>query len=162
MNASPESAAHPPPPSTALAWTVATLADLVFLAALVWGVKHTELSAVRAGLLFVLGSLTMWFAALFSLAMRASHWPAVETQWGGLGGGIGGWRVSPAFIYLFGTLAFGSLLTVIALQPPPTPPADAAAATPVTTTTTTTTAPIVTPPVVSPPVLTTPTPAASP
>jgi hypothetical protein len=38
----------------------------------------------------------------------------VESHWGGLGGGLGGWRVSPQVIYLVVALAFAGMLTALA------------------------------------------------
>jgi hypothetical protein len=40
--------------------------------------------------------------------------PAVESHWGGFGGGMGGWRVSPALSYVFAALLLAALVGSIA------------------------------------------------
>jgi hypothetical protein len=40
----------------------------------------------------------------------------IETHWGGLGGGAGGWKLSPALLYLALALVLFSMLTVIATR----------------------------------------------
>jgi hypothetical protein len=40
----------------------------------------------------------------------------IETNWGGFGGGLGGWRISPAVIYAIGMLVGLGILAAIALQ----------------------------------------------
>jgi predicted lipid-binding transport protein (Tim44 family) len=55
----------------------------------------------------------------FYHAMSAGEELRVDYHWGGLGGGLGGWRLSKAFGYLFAAFALGGLLavTVIGLRP---------------------------------------------
>jgi hypothetical protein len=66
--------------------------------------------------------------------IREGNPPGVESHWGGFGGGMGGWRLSPALSYLFATLVLAGLLGVLAnaidkrLQPVTGSPAAAAAA----------------------------------
>ena len=93
-------------------------AALLFIAlggTLVFAVIRGELTAVRAAALALLGALTLWCAAAFFAAMRDGRWPAVETHWGGLGGGLGGWRAAPSLVYLMATLGFGAMFTAAAL-----------------------------------------------
>lgn len=97
----------------------ALLLSTGFATVLAYEVIDGHLAALRAALLGLMGAITIWFVLLFRGAMRNEAWPAVETHWGGLGGGLGGWRVAPAFVYLVGALAFGSLLVAVALQQPP-------------------------------------------
>jgi hypothetical protein len=80
-----------------------------------------ELSASLATLLAVLGGLTVWFIGLFLRAVDADGPPHVETHWGGLGGGIGGWSLSSSLIYLIcagvvGTVSFVVFLNHVILQ----------------------------------------------
>jgi hypothetical protein len=39
--------------------------------------------------------------------------PRIESHWGGFGGGLGGWRISPSLAYLIGAIAFGALFTTV-------------------------------------------------
>ena len=78
---------------------------------------------------FFLGALTLIVIGLFVWMMFDSRgkpgiW--VETNWGGLGGGLSGWRVSPAISFLLLTaLLLGCLsLTVVALPGLPEKKAD--------------------------------------
>ncbi|MCB9745795.1 MAG: hypothetical protein H6740_24685, partial [Alphaproteobacteria bacterium] len=58
--------------------------------------------------------ITLWFLGRLGSSMRDGYWPTLETHWGGLGGGLGGWRASPSLIYLVGALWFGGLLAYTA------------------------------------------------
>lgn len=42
--------------------------------------------------------------------------PHIETHWGGLGGGLGGWRVSASLAYLVAALAFGGMFTAFSTR----------------------------------------------
>jgi len=48
----------------------------------------------------------------------------VETHWGGLGGGLGGWHLSPALGYLILTAVIGGLLVASAVSLVPSVPAE--------------------------------------
>ena len=39
--------------------------------------------------------------------------PSVDTHWGGIGGGLGGWRISPSLAYLIAIIAFGAMFTTV-------------------------------------------------
>ncbi|MCB9765067.1 MAG: hypothetical protein H6739_35160 [Alphaproteobacteria bacterium] len=73
-----------------------------------------ELGAWRAGVMLLLAAVTLWFLQLFGDSMTRGHWPTLESHWGGLGGGLGGWRISPSLVYLLGALWFGGMLVVVA------------------------------------------------
>ena len=60
-----------------------------------------------------LGAVAIACLVLFGLEARHGD-VRVETHWGGLGGGAGGWRLSPALLYLFLAVVMASMLTVIA------------------------------------------------
>jgi hypothetical protein len=106
---------------------------LVVLAFFLWLAVHRgEVEALAAGLLLFLAAFTIWFVALFLNAIKDHGTPQVETNWGGLGGGLGGWRFSVSLVYLLIGVFFAVLLTyaastVLALhaigrQPPPASP----------------------------------------
>lgn len=75
-----------------------------------------EISASLATLLAVLGGLTVWFLSLFLRAVDADGPPNVESHWGGLGGGIGGWRLSSSLIYLLCAGVIGTVSFVVFLN----------------------------------------------
>ena len=66
--------------------------------------------------------MTAAFAALF--VQDVSNRDALEfrSYWGGLGGGVGGFTVSPGVIYALFTLVFSGM-TLLQIMPQPTPPA---------------------------------------
>lgn len=66
-----------------------------------------ELSALKAALLVILGGLTLWFAWMFVSSVEREGPPQVDTNWGGLGGGLGGWRCSASLVYGLCALTFG-------------------------------------------------------
>ena len=78
---------------------------------------NLELMAVTVGLLLVsllVGSLLLLFLALRETARGRP--PSLETSWGGFGGGLGGWHLSPALTYLLAALFLGGLLGVLAVR----------------------------------------------
>jgi len=81
-----------------------------------------HVSMVAIVLLF-LGMLSVAALRKFSAAMtdqaKGGLW--LETHWGGLGGGLGGWRVSNALVYLILVALLGGL-TVAILSMAPTYP----------------------------------------
>jgi predicted lipid-binding transport protein (Tim44 family) len=60
-----------------------------------------------------LGSIAVVFLRLFIQSASADT-PRVETHWGGLGGGLGGWTISASFVYLAVALVAMVLLTATA------------------------------------------------
>jgi hypothetical protein len=72
---------------------------------------------IAAILLMIVAYLLMGFAR-----HAQQEPPHVETHWGGLGGGLGGWRVSASLAYLVAALAFGGMFTAFSMRwlfPPP-------------------------------------------
>lgn len=108
----------------------APLLLLVFLTGLGFALVRGEVTGLRAAGLGLAGGVTLWFLHLFVDSVQDGQWPAFESHWGGLGGGLGGWRVSPSLLYLMGALGFAS--AVVALGAERTPDAPAAAS-PLTT-----------------------------
>ena len=91
---------------------ILTSAFVLGLAAAVrWGGLGLPV-AVLAGFF---GLLTAFFAGRFALAVeRDPDRPGFESHWGGLGGGLGGWRVSTSLVYLMAAIAFAGLLALTA------------------------------------------------
>jgi hypothetical protein len=73
-------------------------------------VYRREMSTSRAAILILTVSLTVWFLNLFLQAVSLDGPPHFETNWGGLGGGLGGWRASTSLIYLLCCLVSGTLI----------------------------------------------------
>lgn len=111
-----------PPPnangSVSTWWTVllAGLLCAFLLLGLLGAVRQGQIGLMEASAGLVLGCLTVSFSAGFTNAVRSGDWPRLETSWGGLGGGLGGWRVSPSLAWLAGLLTFGAAFTFLALQ----------------------------------------------
>jgi hypothetical protein len=61
--------------------------------------KH-EITYLEAALLAVLGGPVLGFSWVFSSSVIKDGPPQIESNWGGLGGGFGGWRLSESFAYL--------------------------------------------------------------
>lgn len=66
--------------------------------------------------LTMLALTTMCFLLLFLLAMRRGIPLAVESHWGGLGGGITGWQMSKSLGYLIGVIVCGILFSLFLLR----------------------------------------------
>jgi predicted lipid-binding transport protein (Tim44 family) len=81
------------------------------------------------GLLSLLGLATLIFLGAFFLSVRKDPRFAVETSWGGFGGGLGGWTLSPSLVYLIATLALAGMLcmAVSKAASPASPAKDATA-----------------------------------
>ncbi len=76
-------------------------------AALAFAQGLTEVDLLHAFVVAALGSAL--FVMVWGLLRSVERGESIEvtTHWGGLGGGLGGWRVSPPVIFLVGTLCFG-------------------------------------------------------
>ena len=67
--------------------------------------KH-EISALEGALLAIPGGLALWFSWVFVGSMTTDGPPQIESNWGGLGGGMGGWRFSASLVYVLCALTF--------------------------------------------------------
>lgn len=89
--------------------------SLALVAGLAAAVRWRDLDLGVAVLAGFFGLLTAFFAGRFALAVeRDPDRPGLESHWGGLGGGLGGWRVSTSLVYLMAAVAFGGLLALTA------------------------------------------------
>jgi hypothetical protein len=73
-------------------------------------------------LLGVLGLANLTFLVAFFVSVRKEPRFTVETSWGGFGGGLGGWSLSPSLVYLVATLVLAGMLAMAvskAASPPP-------------------------------------------
>ena len=80
--------------------------SIILLVVLVWSVFRDELKVVEALFLWGLGSVTISFFMHLIKSMENRELPGIESFWGGIDGGIGGWQISRAASYLFGFLLF--------------------------------------------------------
>jgi len=62
------------------------------------------------------------FGALLVFELSRGGGVAIESSWGGFGGGLGGWKLSPGVVYLLGMLTF-SASSLIFMQPRAASPA---------------------------------------
>jgi hypothetical protein len=53
------------------------------------------------------------FIVMLIRGLSRGYSPEIASHWGGFGGGVGGWRISPTIVYLIGALFFGSLLALV-------------------------------------------------
>jgi len=60
----------------------------------------------------VFGLCGLLFLLLFVVRVQRGDLPSIETNSGGIGSGLGGWRVSASLTYLIGLAVFGALLYV--------------------------------------------------
>lgn len=81
-----------------------------------WALLRDRPAAVAAPLV----ALILLYLVIFMLWGFARHAqkdpPQIETHWGGLGGGLGGWRVSASLAYLVAALAFGGMFTAFSTR----------------------------------------------
>jgi hypothetical protein len=78
------------------------------------GISAAEVSAIVA--LIVLGAGALYFTYLFVQHIRYGHKVGIESHWGGLGGGLGGWRISSALCFLIGSLVFAASFSALAIR----------------------------------------------
>ena len=64
----------------------------------------------------LLALFTVVFLFLFIRTLERGGTPQFESHWGGIGGGLSGWRVSTSLTYLAGAFVFGLLFAVFVFQ----------------------------------------------
>jgi hypothetical protein len=67
---------------------------------------------IAVGLLLAAGAVVFLVLAVRRAAAGGSF--GVDSHWGGFGGGLGGWRISPPLAYLLAGLALALILAVFA------------------------------------------------
>lgn len=99
---------------------------------------ETSLTLVGVAVSFTLFLTGAYFLHLF-VRNALEEPPAIETHWGGFGGGLGGLRVSPSLLFLVVALVVGAMAVMVlprprlepgkgTASPPPTTAAAASAA----------------------------------
>ena len=77
-----------------------------------------EMSFTHAALLIVAGSIALVAAAHAIRLLGQGETIELQSQWGGLGGGLGGWRITPVTSLVLLALAFGVSAVGIGLHRP--------------------------------------------
>jgi hypothetical protein len=80
----------------------------------VFGAIKGALTIPAAALLALFVSLTILFAVETVRSLEHGDGFAVDSHWGGLGGGLGGWQVSRPFMFLIAALACAGLTFAVA------------------------------------------------
>ncbi len=111
----------PPPPGPALsARGLGAISASVILALITLcdsAVRANALEPLSAGLVLVFGALALVaFVAAVDLVQRGQG-VEFESRWGGLGGGLGGWRLSPVAVLIAIGLLF-AIAAAAAARPP--------------------------------------------
>ena len=103
ITAVPPTSSTSPPTSPPTVPALLLCALLALLGAATY--KH-EISALEGALLAIPGGLALWFSWIFVGSMAIDGPPQIESNWGGLGGGMGGWRFSASLVYVLCALTF--------------------------------------------------------
>jgi len=109
------------PPQTSVPLVALELLTGAMLVSLGLALYLREISALKAALLAILGGLSLWFAWMFVSSVERDGPPQIDTNWGGLGGGLGGWRCSSSLVYGLCALIFGICTGITFLELPHTP-----------------------------------------
>jgi hypothetical protein len=81
---------------------------LIFFAGLIG-----QIDFVRGGMLLILGTTATFIFGRLVDRMTAGEGVEIQSHWGGLGGGLGGWRISQSLVLLIvGVVLLGSALGV--------------------------------------------------
>lgn len=81
---------------------------------IVLGAVTGVLAIVPAALVALFVSLTILFALETFRGLELGDGFAIESHWGGLGGGLGGWRISRPLIFLIAALVCAGLTFAVA------------------------------------------------
>lgn len=86
---------------------------------LIAAVVLDKLSPVTAALVLVMATITLLIAVQTLSSVAQSDGVAFDSHWGGLGGGLGGWRLSKTATLMLLLLVFASATIAVALYAPP-------------------------------------------
>jgi hypothetical protein len=101
-----------------IALTIALIARQFSLSNMVWPVQLQTPEALRPHVLFLILIIIFMVMLLvgFGRSLGRGEGVSIESHWGGLGGGIGGFRFSTPFIYLLGIVFLLVVLSAMAWQ----------------------------------------------
>jgi hypothetical protein len=77
--------------------------------------QDLPLSTPRIVVLSLLGFGALIFLGMFGFSAYLGDSPRMESQWGGLGGGLGGWQLSPSLAFLIAGLLLSSFFVLASL-----------------------------------------------
>lgn len=92
-----------------LQMNIQIIAQIILLLGLIVGVIVGELKIIQAILLWILGGGTLSFTIQLFFSIHNRQLPGIESFWGGLDGGIGGWELSKGATYVILVFVFGIL-----------------------------------------------------
>jgi hypothetical protein len=102
----------------ALVWTIPailliTLAlTFAVVTQLVHGVERADEKTLMVGASALFACVALVFLTRLIRSLEDGQQLGVESHWGGLGGGVGGWRISMPVAYFIGVAAFAALAAV--------------------------------------------------
>jgi len=102
-------------PTKAFSIAGAIAAVFVLFCIVLWRTPPPLPPAVAGSLCFS-GLLCVVFLVLFVLEIAQYGSIAIKSQWGGIGGGLGGWRLSRPLTYLASGLFFGGLTVTVSFH----------------------------------------------
>jgi hypothetical protein len=89
---------------------------LLLVGVLAAAVAFARMSAAGAIAAAVFGGSALFFAESLVRSLDGGERASFESAWGGLGGGLGGWRLTAPLVYLIATAVFATLLLVVAVH----------------------------------------------
>lgn len=114
------------------AWIASTIATLVLGGGLTAAWWAAEVPPLRLALVGISGSITLTASIFLIESLARGEGLQFDSHWGGLGGGMGGWRASPnatltlfALIFLAATFAAAAVEIKIEKKGPAAPPGKA-------------------------------------
>jgi hypothetical protein len=103
----------------ALTFLIIVLSGFAVLVILAATTGPSPMPPIRAGLVFLLGTLGVAATLRTLLLLHAGRPIQFDTNWGGLGGGMGGWRISPTAAFAALTIILLSATLTVGLVLPP-------------------------------------------
>jgi hypothetical protein len=85
-------------------------------AAATFQTPHNILSIFWIGALVLLGLGALIFLILFVERVQRGGAPKIETHWGGIGGGLGGWRMSSSLGYLIVAIILSACFSMLLIK----------------------------------------------
>lgn len=77
---------------------------------------RADVKMLSLGMAAFFAAIAVLFLARLIGSLESGDSLSVESHWGGLGGGVGGWRISRAAVYLICTVTFGALTAMSVSQ----------------------------------------------
>jgi hypothetical protein len=87
-------------------------------------ISLSQIPSPKSILLLIVGLLLLILMIALIRSLSRGESVSVDSHWGGLGGGIAGWRLSAPLVYLLGIAFLLAVSSVLAWRVFPVPPAD--------------------------------------